>query len=413
MWRKIMKVLIVSRGYPSNKAKMNGIFEFDQAKALQAAGCKVIFAAVDLRSIRRWRKWGFEHLFKDGVEIYAINIPLGRVPRPLLSYFGKWGIKKLYKKIIKDQGEPDIIHAHFLGMGEIALALREMTKSSKFVLTEHSSSVIQNTNDMASWIKTSAASIYSKYDKVIAVSQTLADKINSDFNANAICIPNMYDDKIFYFKQDKVPISRFQFVFVGNLIKSKNPVFCIECFYNAFESVNFLTPKREKICLSVIGDGPEREECIKTIEKLGIKDTVKPWGRLQRSQIADIMNESKCFVLPSKYETFGVVYIEAMACGLPVIATRCGGPESFVDETNGILIPVDDESALVSAFKYMLDNADKYDQDKISSNTVEKFSSKSVAKKIIDVYEDLINDKQKNETCLKGTYGQENSGVVE
>lgn len=385
-----MYVLITGRGYPSNKAKMNGIFEFDQAKALQSVGCKVIFVVVDLRSIRRWRKWGFEHLYKDGVEIYAVNLPLGRVPQALLNFFGKLGIHKLYKKIKKDHGEPDIIHAHFLGMGEIALALREMTKSSKFVLTEHSSSVIQNTNDMASWIKASAASIYSKYDKVIAVSQTLADKINSDFNANAICIPNMYDDKIFYFKQDKVPISRFQFVFVGNLIKSKNPVLCIECFYNAFESVNFLTSKREKICLSVIGDGPERNACLEIIKKRVMENNVKLYGRLQRFQITEIMNESKCFVLPSKYETFGVVYIEAMACGLPVIATRCGGPESFVDETNGILIPVDDESALVSALKYMLDNADKYDPERIACATVEKFSPNAVARMIIKEYEKVL-----------------------
>lgn len=385
-----MYVLIISSAYPTLTYLENGIFEFDQAKALQAAGCKVIFAAVDLRSIRRWRKWGFEHLYKDRVEIYAVNLPLGRVPQALLNFFGKLGIHKLYKKIKKDHGEPDIIHAHFLGMGEIALALKEMTESSKFVLTEHSSSVIQNTNDMASWIKTSAASIYSKYDKVIAVSQTLADKINFDFNANAVCIPNMYDDKIFYLKQNKVPSSRFQFVFVGNLIKSKNPVFCIECFYNAFESVKFLTSKREKIFLSVVGDGPEHEECIRTIDKLGIKDTVKLWGRLQREQIADIMNESKSFVLPSKYETFGVVYLEAMACGLPVIATRCGGPESFVDESNGILIPVDDKSALVSAFKYMLNNADNFDSDIIAKTTAIKFSPSAVAQKIMNVYENLL-----------------------
>lgn len=394
-----MYVLVVTYGYPSKKYQL-GIFEFDLAKALHAAGYKVVFAAVDLRSIRRWRKWGFEHLFKDGIEIYAINIPLGIVPRVLLSFFGKWGVKKLYKKINNDQGEPDIIHAHFLGMGDIVWKLKEMTKSSKFVLTEHSSAVIQNTHDMALWIKKSAASIYSKYDKVIAVSQILADKINSDFNANAICIPNMYDDKIFYFKQDKISFSRFQFVFVGNLIKSKNPVFCIECFYNAFKSLNFLTPMGEKVCLSIIGDGPEREECNKAIEKLGIKDNVKLFGRLQRSQIAEIMNESKCFVMPSKYETFGVVYIEAMACGLPVIATRCGGPESFVDETNGILIPVDDESALIFAFKYMLANADNFDSEIISRNTIERFSPASILKMVVDVYEDLINKKNIQEINL-------------
>ena len=102
------------------------------------------------------------------------------------------------------------------------------------------------------------------------------------------------------------------------------------------------------------------------------------------------MNESKCFVLPSKYETFGVVYLEAMACGLPVIATRCGGPESFVDETNGILIPVDDEPALVSAFKYMLENADKYDQERIACATVERFSPNAVVRMIIKEYEKVL-----------------------
>lgn len=355
-----MYVLVIANGYPTLKYFGSGVFEFDQAKALHEAGCKVVFAAVDLRSIRRWRKWGFEHLCKDGVEIYAVNIPLGRVPHSLLNYFGKWGIQKLYKKIKKNHGEPDIIHAHFLGMGEISLALREMTKSSKFVLTEHSSSVIQNTNDMASWIKASAASIYSKYDKVIAVSQTLADKINSDFNANTICIPNMYDDKIFYFKQDTISISKFQFVFVGNLIKSKSPVFCIECFYNAFKGEDFLIPKGEKICLSVIGDGPEREACIKTIEKLGIKDTVKLWGRLQREQIAEIMSESMCFVLPSKYETFGVVYIEAMACGLPVICTDFLLWQEIIDKYKcGIYVNPNDVNAIADAIKYLMNNPEE------------------------------------------------------
>jgi glycosyltransferase involved in cell wall biosynthesis len=123
-----MYVIVVSNGYPTSTNPFHGIFAFDQIKAL-SADVKVILLAVDLDSILHKRKWGFEHIFKDGIEIYAINIPLGRVPRPLLSYFGKWGIKKLYKKIIKDHGEPDIIHAHFLGMGEIATAIRYLIEN--------------------------------------------------------------------------------------------------------------------------------------------------------------------------------------------------------------------------------------------------------------------------------------------
>ena len=72
-----MYIMIVARGYPSEKYKMNGIFEFDQAKALAQEGHKVVYAAVDVRSIRRWRKWGIEKKTIYGVELYAINIPGG------------------------------------------------------------------------------------------------------------------------------------------------------------------------------------------------------------------------------------------------------------------------------------------------------------------------------------------------
>ena len=84
-----MFVCVVARGYPTNKYEMNGIFEFDQARALNQLGHKVIFVAIDLRSLRRWRKWGIEHFIKDGVEIYAINIPLGRLPHNVLRYVGQ------------------------------------------------------------------------------------------------------------------------------------------------------------------------------------------------------------------------------------------------------------------------------------------------------------------------------------
>jgi hypothetical protein len=70
---------LVSRGYPTHKISHEWYFEFDQAKALAARGHEVIFTAVDLRSIRPWRRWGKESLVKDGVKIEAINLPLGQV----------------------------------------------------------------------------------------------------------------------------------------------------------------------------------------------------------------------------------------------------------------------------------------------------------------------------------------------
>ena len=284
----------------------------------------------------------------------------------------------------------------------MALALKGIA-DSRFVMTEHSSQIL-NTNYLPSWVKNLAPRIYRNYDKVIGVSPFLVEKMNKNFNANAVYIPNMYDDKTFFGRgrKKKNENSSFMFVFVGNLIKSKNPILCIEAFCKAFADSNFMTPNGGKIILSIVGDGPELRTCEATIDRLNMRRNVRLLGVLQRTQISEIMQDSKCFVLPSQYETFGVVYIEAMACGLPVIATRCGGPDSFINESNGRLIPVDDETALVSAFKHMLENAEYYDSVKIAQTTAALFSPNSVARAMIKLYKNLSFQQPKNLAPSKG-----------
>ena len=76
-----MYILIIARGYPTEKYKMNGIFEFDQAKALVQAGHKVIYTAVDVRSIRRCRKWGFESFEKYGVKLKPLIFQVEGYPK--------------------------------------------------------------------------------------------------------------------------------------------------------------------------------------------------------------------------------------------------------------------------------------------------------------------------------------------
>ena len=78
-----MYTMFVARGYPTEKYKTYGIFEFDQAKALAQNGVKVVYAAIDLRSIRRWRRWGIYIRKIDGVEVYSINIPIGNLCKPI------------------------------------------------------------------------------------------------------------------------------------------------------------------------------------------------------------------------------------------------------------------------------------------------------------------------------------------
>ena len=127
-------------------------------------------------------------------------------------------------------------------------------------------------------------------------------------------------------------------------------------------------------------------ECKKMVSKLGLADNVSLFGKAPRNRIKGILRGSNCFVLPSELETFCVACAEALFCGLPVIATRCGGPESFVDETNGVLIPVNDREALSRAFIWMLNNAAKFDSCVITKVAREKFSPLAVAKQVMKAY---------------------------
>ena len=97
------------------------------------------------------------------------------------------------------------------------------------------------------------------------------------------------------------------------------------------------------------------------------------------------------FVLPSRAETFGVVYIEAMAVGLPVIATKCGGPEAFINQDNGLLINTDSLDELLNAMKYMYNNISSFDQFNIASSTFDDFSPVNVGNRIVDEYRIALN----------------------
>lgn len=377
-----MFVLIISRGYPTEKYIGNGIFEFDQAKALAKAGCKVVLACVDLRSIRRRRKWGFERLLKDGIDIYAVNIPLGKVPHKLLSCFGRWGIKRLYKRIVAEHGKPDIIHAHFAAMADIAFALKPIAQS-KYIVTAH-----DGYPKKPLWMQQVEKNIYPAYGCVIAVSDFVSQNLQ-ELGVRTKVIYNMLDNIFISNYHKNRPLSEaLTFVFVGSLEDHKHPLMCIEAFWKAFKSENFMYGQK-RIKLNIIGNGVLMSKCQHLIHELGVDEHVHMLGGLLRKDIMNIFYQSNCFVLPSELETFGVVYIEAMASGLPVIATRCGGPEGFVDDTNGVLIPVNDEQALIDAFRYMRENIGKYDSTKIAEETVKKFSPEAVAKQLVELYEEM------------------------
>lgn len=373
-----MEVLIIARGIPDRNNPLQGIFEYDQAKALAAAGHHVIFFAVDLRSIRRRRRFGIHAGKSDGFHWYRIDVPVGAVPVGLFCRIGKWAVYDLYDKVYGRERKPDIIHAHFTEQGYMASGIAEKEKIP-LVITEHSTDMAEK--KISRQLIRYARKSYSAAGTVIAVSSFLARNIEKRTGICCEVIPNIISSDIFV--QNKIiknVNNRFGFVMTGSLIERKCPQLLLEAFAVLYK-------KYKDICLGFIGCGEQRDDLEKRAKKLGLDKVVRFYGVLSRAKIAKVYQEYDCFVLPSELETFGVVYIEAMAAGLPVIATRCGGPEDFVTDETGYLIAVNQKQELIEAMEKMYRRRDKFQAEAIREYAREHFSEEAVAARLTSVYE--------------------------
>ena len=379
-----MRILIVSDGYPENDSSLSGIFAFDQAKALRDLGHQVIVASINLRSLRRRRKFGMFWDKKQGIDIINYSVPLGRVPSFLHLALGKIAIVKMYYEVIRRYNTPDIVHAHFTLYGNIASVLKDKF-SLPFVLTEHNSSI--NEPIISKNLLKLGKSTYSKADSLICVSSVLAEKIDKNWGIKALVIHNIVDTTIFNFPNTKTENCEFIFLSIGNLLHGKG----FDVLIEAFAKANF----KKNVHLQIIGIGETYKKLQQLISVFGQKEQVSLLGFRNRKEIAKLMQSSDAFVLASRAETFGVVYIEAMSAGLPVIATTCGGPEDFVDESNGILVPINDVDALADALIKMFKTANNYDRNNIVSLTQQKFSPNAIASQLTDIYIDVINKTKK------------------
>ena len=321
-----MRIFIIARGYPTKDNPLLGIFEFDQAKALKNKGHEVIYITVDLRSLRRKRKLGYNSFVKDGINIEEISMPVGAVPRNFLIKIGSYFTLKILNKTKKKYGHPDIIHAHFTDMGFIASDLAKK-QNIPLVITEHSSLI--NRDKIEPSLFKIAYCGYNSATQIVSVSNALKEKIYLNFGIESKVIPNIVALEEFFYAPQKH--EGFRFVITANLV----PIKCHRLLIQAFTSV-YAT--HQDVFLDIVGDGRLRNELEELVDAMNLKNRVCFHGLLPRKRIAELYRSCDCFVLPSSSETFGVAYIEAMVSGLPVIATKCGGPEDFISEETGILV---------------------------------------------------------------------------
>lgn len=376
-----MKIFIISRGFPTNEYKMNGIFEMDQAKALQKAGLDVVFLSVDLRSIRRKRKFGMDSFVKDGVKMYTFDIPLGNIPKGILYKIGIWATKKLYKIAVKNEGEPDLIHTFFTDQAYMVTKAFE-DKDIPVIVTECNSHI--NKDNIDKKLEKAASFAYNKASKLISVSPDFNKKLKKKFGVDSSVVTVIPNLDIFQYSPNKDNRdSKFRFVSTGRVTVEKGMEDLIDAFIKEFKD-------DENVTLDIFGDGNHKEALETKVRNHGLNHRIKLRGMTDRKIIAKEYQHKDVFCLYSHSETFGLAYLEALASGLPVISSKCGGPEHLIKENNGILVELNDVDALGKAMVYMKENIEKYNKEEISREARLENSAESITNDLIEIYKEVI-----------------------
>lgn len=383
-----MHILIIPSWYDNNTNRILGSFFKEQAHALKDSGFKVTIAYAGFNGIRTIgkNKHGFSFNVEDGIPTYryeTFNFLYNRIPIiNLQPFLYKYKIKKIYNKILQEQGKPDIIHVHScIWAGLAAIELGKLL-DVPVVITEHSSAFLSGKFKM--YEKKVISKSLNNANAIIAVSNGLKDMVEKyTTNTNTFVVPNIVDTNLFNFKEIEVyGKDKFVFSCIGNLCKDKGIDILIEAFALAF--------KGENVMLKIVGDGVDSGELKKLAMYHGVINQIEFTGRLSREQVAKVLKNSDAFVLPSRLETFGVVFIEALACGVPVIGTKVCGPIEIINENNGYLVESENYIDLANAMKNMVINKDSFNSFQMSQNCIKKYSQKNIIDKLKEIYDSLV-----------------------
>jgi len=286
----------------------------------------------------------------------------------------------LYRAYIAQHGIPDVIHAHGYLAGMAARAI-SITYSVPYMITEHSTSIPGHNVE---WYHTQELKkTYRDAKALIAVSSFLKNAMIQWVDSNKIhVISNPIDFDKFSQRQVSVPQKDKLLISIGSLIPRKG-------FRILLKACAALEGKDVK--LKIIGKGPEQNFLHDLAAKLGLTNRVQ-WLEFQTpSEIAAQLCNADVYVSSSELETFGVTIVEALACGLPVVAAKSGAPEEYITPDVGKLVPANDVRAFTEAIHDILEHPEQFRPSAIRAYAKAKFDFPVVGARVDAVYADILS----------------------
>ncbi len=397
-----MLILFLNKWYPNLDNPNSAIFIRKHAKAVSLFANVISFHIAPSKKIKKLFK--IDNFLDENIDTiiiyYKKTHPIFDVFFYLISILiGIFILSKNYKKI-------DLIQVNITSSFMLFIALYfKFFKKIKFIILEHSTFYprIVNKIDKLDIIK-KILLLFIKWfslfsEGIICVSESLKNAMQKiGFKNKFYIIPNVVFEENENIKINNYNSIKFKYeikiISVSNLIdKTKN----ISNLLNGFKI--FLNTYKEefknnKIILDIYGDGKDKEKLIKLANELDLLNkNVFFKGAIDNKKLKELMPSYDFFVMFSKVETFSVATLEAMLCGLPVIATKSGGPEEYLKPQYGILIDNNNIDQLVNAFYFMCKNYQNFDRKRISDFVKENYSYKNISSQFKKLYESILTRK--------------------
>ena len=354
-----MNLYIIPSWYPKNSDDIGYCFFREQVHALADRGhnvtvihitpvsCTQIFRE-PMCQRREWQDGNVRTIF------YKIIIP---IPSKL-SKIQNWYISRKFTHIIGEQIKkdiqqghqvPDIIHAHVSHSCGYYCLMASKKFKLPLVVTEHYSGLLLGTASKEDYERVKSTIL--EANAFIFVGSNFQKSVCNGLKIQkkTYVIPNMIDKSLFpvnlknkdktklYINNHKYEKNYDCFIFLCacHLKEHKGVANVIKSFHIAFTNY-------KNIRLIIAGDGKERNTLEQLTKDLGETSRISFIGKYKRNDVSKIFEKADAFVLVSKVEPFGVVYIEALMCGLPCIGTIGQGAEDIIDDSNGIKVQYGD-----------------------------------------------------------------------
>ncbi len=375
-----MKILVIPTWYPNGEDKLMGIYHKEFTNALNKYGIEADMLFVDRQRLSKPLSYLFTKKFyidhEENYEVYVqrmLNLqPLG-FDIQIKSYCKI--LERVFKKYLQDNPKPDVLHAQVTVPAGYAAVELGKKYDIPVVVTEHGGLLERFFKDEPFKkyglyvLEHSTYTTVSRYMKDIVLKYTDVCEV----------LPNQVDTSLFANDTKRRIKGTFNLITVCALREGKR-------LDIAFKAIKKLVDKGLDIHYDIVGDGFYEENFKNACHATGLDDHVTFHGRMDKPAIAELMKREHALLISSEIESFAIPGIEALASGLPVIATDCKGPRDFVDETTGIIAKVNDPDDLASAIETLIANYDKYDKKHLEE-VASRFSEKSVVEKAKKIYE--------------------------